>query len=198
MQSEDILRSIGGRATIYSEIALLELELNYIKDKKNGVVILKFWDKVVVEGNYKNDKKQGAWMGFGANGKMMSWIEFHDDKIQSDETERYKKEIEEKKLAEKKEKELKEFNERKIKFEKIKKDLEEKGLEAAKKFPPDNQKWVTPQVNDPKISLSDQQEQNAINPKTETSAKGKKIFTGLFSMVIYFALVFILMNAFLG
>ena len=79
---------------------------NYIKDKKNGVVILKFWDKVVVEGYYENDKKESDWKGFGANGKLVSWIEFHDDKIQSDETERYKKEIEEKKLAEKKEKDV--------------------------------------------------------------------------------------------
>ena len=177
---------------------LAELELNYIENIKNGIFIFKYDGQVVLEGNYKNDNKQGSWMGFDANGKMMSWLEFRDDEIQSDRTEEILKEIEEKKLAAKKEKELKQFNEDKILFEKTKKDLEEKESEAAKKFPPDNQKWATSQVNEPKNSRLDKEAQNAINPKTETSAKGKKIFTGLFSMVIYFALVFILMNAFLG
>jgi len=75
-----------------------ELEINYLNDKKNGPIILKLSGNVKFEGSYRDDKKHNSWIAFGDNGGLVSWIEYWDDKIQSDETERYEKEIEDKKI----------------------------------------------------------------------------------------------------
>ena len=104
---EEILKAIQPDNDEHHKVASLyfenqpyeaELEINYLNDKRNGPIILKLSGKVKVEGSYRDDKKHKSWIGFASNGVLASWIEYWDDKIQSDETERYEKEIEDKKI----------------------------------------------------------------------------------------------------